>query len=418
MHFKRIRLILGAVLVTTAVASPASAEVAPESAVVEWNRLTTAALAQPPHVAVIHLAIVQGAVYDALNAIDGGYEPYVAELSAPSTASRDAAVATAARNVLLGFGFLNPTAVATIEAEYANTLADVLLTDTPANRDAGVAVGADAAAAMLANRAGDGRFVPFTFAQGTGPGEWRPEPPSASDPNAWVANVRPFVLTSTSQFRSDGPLDLTSAEYAAEYNEVKSLGSSVSSSRTAAQTALADFFKANPVEMYNRTFRSMPATQNLSQADQARFFAMLNMAGADALINCWNDKDHYAFWRPSTAIQHGDTDGNDATVADPNWTPYLPNPPYSDHPSGYNCLTGAMVHTASHFFGTDKVSFTMDSLTSTTDRTYSRFTDVVKDTIDARIYLGIHFRTPDVQGAVMGSKVARWLDRHFFQPSD
>jgi hypothetical protein len=414
VHFRRLRLILAAVLVTTALASPASADVAPESAVVEWNRLTTTALAQPPHVAVIHLAMVQGAVYDALTAIDGGYEPYAADLSAISTASRDAAVATAARNVLAGLGF----ATATIEAEYATSLADSLAAVGQANHDAGVAVGAAAAAAMLANRVGDGRYVPFTFRSGTGPGEWRPEPPSASDPNAWVANVRPFVLTSTSQFRSDGPLALTSAEYAAEYNEVKALGASQGSTRTEAQTKLADFYKANPVEMLNRTFRGMAATHVLPQADQARFLAMLNMAGADALINCWNDKNHYAFWRPSTAIRLGDTDGNDATVADPNWAPYLANPPYSDHPSGYNCLTGAMVHTASYFFGTNKVTFTMDSSTSTVDRTYVRFTDVVKDTIDARIYLGIHFRTPDVQGAIMGSKVARWLDRHYFQPAD
>ena len=414
MHLRRFRVILAAMLVTTAVASPVSADPAPESAVVEWNRLTTAALAQPPHVAVIHLAMVQGAVYDALTAIDGGYEPYVAELSAPPDASRDAAVATAARNVLEGLGFSN----AVIEAEYTSTLDDVLLTDTVDNRDAGVAVGAAAAAAMLSHRVGDGRFVPFTFAQGNDPGDWRPEPSTATDPHAWVANVRPFVLTSTSQFRSDGPLPLTSAEYAAEYNEVKALGASQGSTRTPVQTALADFYKANPVVMYNSTFRGMPATQGLSQANQARFLAMLNMAGADALISCWNDKNHYAFWRPSTAIQRGDTDGNDATVADPNWAPYLSNPPYSDHPSGYNCLTGAMVHAASYFFGTNKVSFTMDSPTSATDRPYSRFTDVVKDTIDARIYLGIHFRTPDVQGAIIGSKVARWLDRHYFQPTD
>lgn len=413
MHFKRLRVILAAVLVTTALAGPASAEAAPESAVVEWNRLAVTALAQPPHVAVIHLAMIQGAVYDALTAIDGGYEPYAAQLWASPSASRDAAVATAARNVLDELGFATPT----IEIEYAASLADSLAAVGQENHDAGVAIGAGAATAMLDNREDDGRFVPFTFASGDDPGDWRPEPPSATDANAWVANVRPFVLTSESQFRSDGPLALTSAEYAAEYNEVKALGAS-QGSRTETQTKLADFYKANPVEMYNRTFRSMAATQTLSEADQARFLAMLNMAGADALINCWNDKNHYAFWRPSTAIRLGDTDGNDATVADSHWAPYLPNPPYSDHPSGYNCLTGAMVHTASYFFGTNKVTFTMDSLSSAEDRAYSRFTDVVKDTIDARIYLGIHFRTPDVQGAVLGSKVARWLDRHYFQPAD
>jgi hypothetical protein len=147
---------------------------------------------------------------------------------------------------------------------------------------------------------------------------------------------------------------------------------------------------------------------------------MLNFAGADALISCWNDKEYWSFWRPVTAIRNGDVDGNPATAGDATWTPLVGTPPYPDHPSGYNCVTGAMMNTAVTFFGTKKVTFTLhqSAAAGAPTRTYERLTDVVKDTIDARIYLGIHFRTPDVQGAVMGKQVAQWLSHHYFGPSD
>ena len=169
--------------------------------------------------------------------------------------------------------------------------------------------------------------------------------------------------------------------------------------------------------MYNRAFRTFAVDRNMKLVDQARLFAQLNLAGADGVIGCWDDKAHYGFWRPITAIQNGDNDTNRRTVGDTTWKSLVPSPPYPDHPSGYNCVTGAFMHTAQDFFGKKKVDFGLVKITPgqpDVTRDYGRFTDVIKDTIDARIWLGIHFRTPDVQGAELGEDVADWLDRRFF----
>jgi hypothetical protein len=416
----------------------------PSNTVLNWNATAVAALMNPPTAAtpgagqaptvgVIHMAMVQGAVYDAVNSIVGGYEPYLDVAPAPPGASIDAAVATAAHHVLMEViplvaPLTDPTIraaiLARIQTQYETELAAIPAGDA---KSQGESAGAAAASAMLADRVGDGQYPasPFTFTQGTGIGEWRPTN-GMSDPFAWVARVRPFTLLSTSQFRTAGPNAVSSAAYAAEYAEVKALGAATGSSRTAEQTALATFYIPNPVEIFNRTFRTISTSMLLDAAEQARLYAMLNLAGADALINCWDDKEAWHFWRPVTAIKLGDVDGNPATVGDPAWEPFistipgpvagtfLPTPPYPDHPSGYTCLTSSMMTTAKRFFG-DKVTFTVERTPGGTARTYTRFTDVVRDTIDARIYLGIHFRAPDVQGAILGKNVARWVASHFFR---
>jgi hypothetical protein len=362
--------------------------------------------------------MVHGAVYDAVNMIDAGHEPYLPRLpAAPAGASEPAAVATAAHHVLVGLVVVPPLAPAIIDR--LNTLYSQSLAAIPdgAAKSTGIAAGEAAAAAMLAARANDGRYGPFRFTPGTEAGQWRPAPPGfVSDPFAWVAFVKPFLLNSGSQFRSNGPNALTSGAYTKEYNEVKALGA-VNSPRNADQQALAQFFTVNPVELYNRTFRTVAGAEGLTLVDEARLFAMVNMAGADALINCWNDKAFYSFWRPITAIRLGDDDGNRHTVGDPAWTPFLDTPPYPDHPSGYNCVTGAMMHTAADFFD-KKMGFDLVRIVPgvpNVSRHYERFTDVIHDTIDARVYQGLHFRTADVQAAGIGGDVAHWLDKHFFQ---
>jgi hypothetical protein len=273
---------------------------------------------------------------------------------------------------------------------------------------------------MLDERTGDGRYVAFLFDVGTEAGEWRPTS-GVNDPFAWVAKVDPFMMKKPSQFRTDGPRDLESRGYAREYNEVKDYGGNGTTTptlRTPAQTAVANFFTANPVEMYNRAFRTIAQDRGLSLVKQARLFAMLNVAGADAAIGCWDDKAYWSFWRPITAIQEGENDDNPRTAGDPGWTSLIASPPYPDHPSGYNCITGAFMHTAANFFGRNRVAFSLVKITPgapDVTREYARFTDVIKDTIDARIWLGIHFRTPDVQGAELGEDVARLLRKHFFE---
>ena len=429
------RLMLGAVLaLTSAVGAAPVAAASDADAVLVWNTNAIVALmnplptadpppaipggGQPPPVASIHLAMVQGAVYDAVNAIDGGYEPYLDDVpSAPGSASKAAAVATAAHHVLVGIVPALPQIVRdNLDDAYEAYIADI--TDSADNKTAGIAIGAATAALMLDLRDADGRYVPHAFPVGDGPGDWRPTLPLfVNDPSAWVANVTPFTLKSQSQFRTEGPLDLSSAAYAAEFNEVKALGALNGSTRTTAQTQLATFFSVSPVGIMNRAFREIAAARGLSTADQARLFARTSMGGADAFINCWDDKEFYHFWRPITAIQEAADDGNPATEQQGNWLPLFANPPYPDHPSGYNCFTGSMMRGVREFFGTDKISFTLNSpAVGAVPRAYARFKDVVRDTISARVYMGIHFRTPDVQGAWIGKKVAQWIDKHYFEP--
>ncbi len=378
---------------------------------------------QPPQASELHLAMVQGAVYDAVNAIDGGHQPYLTGLPPASpSASQEAAVATAAHDVLdgLGIGLVPPLAPVVrdrLDALYAEALADI--PDGPA-KTGGIAAGAAAAAAMLETRATDGRYVPFSFSVGDDAGAWRPTPPGfANDPFAWVARVEPFLLHGPSQFRTKGPHALTSHAYAREYNEVKKLGGpTLGSPRSAGQEAVAQFYTVNPVELFNRTFRTISEDRGLTLVEEARLFATLNLAGADAFINCWDDKALWSFWRPITAIHEGDDDGNPGTTGDSDWTPLLATPPYPDHPSGYNCVTSAYMHTAKAFFDRKKLAFSVVRVVPgvpDVTRTYRRFTDVIDDTIDARVYLGIHFRTADVQGAGIGKDVAHWLDKRYFE---
>jgi hypothetical protein len=375
-------------------------------------------LGQGPPVSAIHLAMVQGAVYDAVNAIDGTRRPYLAGLDAPAGASQAAAAATAAHHVLDG---LIPATLPNVKASNNKFYTDSLdeIANGPAET-AGIEVGADAAAAMLANRVGDGRFGSHTFRVGTEVGEWRLVPPANANSFGWAAFVRPFTMRSPDQFRTAGPLDIESARYAVEFNEVKALGAQVDSSRTPEQEVLARFVSANPLPFMNKGLRDVATDRGLSTSRQARLFALTSMASADALIGCFNDKDFWNFWRPQTAIQEAADDGNPATEPDEDWLSMFPTPGYPDHPSGYNCYTAAMMHGAKRFFGSDRVDLDLTSpgTTPPTTRHYDRFTDVIDDTIEGRIYTGFHFRTPDVQGAWLGMRAANWAASHYFKPGN
>lgn len=420
-----------ALVATVLGAAPAVAQPEDSDAVRVWNLHASDALingatagtpgaGQAPPVAQLHLAMVQGAVYDAVNSIVGGYQPYLPDLPPASpSASQEAAVATAAHDVLVGLGIapvppLPQVVLDRLDALYAAALAAI--PDGDAKTD-GVAAGAAAAAAMLEARTNDGRFVPFPWQVGTKPGEWRPTPPEFANNFGWVGKVVPFTLESASQLRTKGPNALTSRAYARDYNEVKDLGA-VDSPRTEEQTVVVQLYVAHPAELFNRTFRVISEAQGLTLAEDARLFAMVNLATADSVIACFDDKAFWNFWRPITAIHEGENDGNRRTVGDPAWTPLVAAPPYSDHPSGYNCVSAAYMYTARAFFGTNKMDFSVVKTPGSADvvRTYTRFTDVVDDTIDARVYQGLHFRDADVQGAWIGERAARWLDRHFFQP--
>lgn len=415
---------LSAFSASAAAAGPSAAD---RQVLVEWNELAqgiAVGIRPTAHGQSRGIAMVQGAVYDAVNAIDRGHEPYlvdVAAVGAPPTASYSAAIATAARDVLLSIA---PGSATAVEAAYAETLADV---PDGADEDSGVAAGHAAATAMLTDRAGDGYLAAFDFAphMGTGPGQWRP---TGLDPDPWVGNLKPFLMSSPDQFRSAGPDLLTSAAYADDFNEVKRLGSLTSTRRTADQTRAALFWQSPPAIFWNRLVRDL--SSELDAVDEARLLALVNLAAADGAIACWNDKYYWNFWRPVTAIRDAGIDGNDATVADPAWTPLFDgatatfpplvnpgNPPFPDHPSGHGCVSGAALTTIRLFFGTDRLAFDVFSVRFPGQpRHFDRLSLALKEIVDARVWGGIHFRNADVQGAVIGKKVARLAGKEYLQP--
>jgi hypothetical protein len=419
-----------------ALAAPAAAHA---GAVTEWNRIAqqeTVPLRPTAHGQVRGMAMVAGAMYDAVNAIDRGHQPYLVdpdEVAAPSWASMDAAAATAAYRVLLAI--TPPARHAGLDTAYMGTLA--LVPDGPMEQD-GVAVGEAAAAAMLAGRQGDGFMVPFVPVIGSDPGDWRPlgwPAAPAYDPDGWARNLKPFLLESPSQFRADGPNELSSAAYAEEFNEVKELGAVNSSRRTDDQTKAAVFWQFAPAALWNGLARDLAGRYELGAADEARLYAEIGLAGADAVTDCWDNKYYFQFWRPRAAIREADTDDNPATVADTSWeplfsaatatTPPLVTPPFPAYPSGHGCLSGAVLNTMADFFGSDKVPDGFDVVSGRSlngvlipPRHFDRFSEVLKEVIDARVWGGIHFRTDDVHGAVIGKKVAHWVGKHYFQPLD
>ena len=428
--------VLLAVVAAVAVggAAPQAAADSPETAVLDWNKHALDALANaqvpppgappgflvgaqmPAYVQGIHLAMVQGAVYDAVISIVGGYEPYLDVPTAPSGASESAAVATAARDTLIGIlnqavtagalpGGVRDTIVTRLEGLHAAAL--VLADD--GDVDQGVTAGEAAADAMIEARStngvpDDGRWGSFRFPCGDEPGQWRPAgvvsctppPTGGSDAFAWAAKVKPFVVESNEQFLSKGPNALTSGQYTKEYNEVKALGVA-GLVRTGEQLAVFNFFQANPVEMFSRSFRTYALAQGLSLVEQARLFGLFGLAGGDTSITCWEDKAHWRFWRPQTAIRLADTDGNPKTEKVDGWTSAIATPPYPDHSSGYNCNTGVYMTIAELYFGQGRTTFTVSNLNGTA-REYRHFRDVWEDTIDARVYQGIHFRSPRRSG--------------------
>jgi hypothetical protein len=405
--------LLGAVVALAALAALVQPAPARADTVTQWNINATNALirdaGQAPPVSALHLAMVHGAVYDAVNAIDGSHRKYLVSPRARPWYSKDAAAATAAYGVLVS---IVPTQELALKALYDLSLAAI--PDGKA-KDRGIAVGEAAAAAMIVARTNDGRFGPFRFTIGTVPGAWRPTLPMfINDPNAWLKDVKPFLIRRSSQFRSKGPYRLTSHKYAREFAEVKSVGSAMSTTRSDDQTYAALYWMEHPVNTWSRIFRTLSAQKGLSIAENARLFAMLYLTAADSAISVWDDKAHWSFWRPITAIREADTDGNPATEKDDKWLPLVPNPPYPDHPSGHTGISGSFVKTLQHFFRTDKVAWT-DTNNAGRSRSFSRFSQAIDEIVDARVWSGIHFRNPDEDGARIGRQVAKWRQHHYFQ---
>jgi hypothetical protein len=405
---------------------PANAQA---DAVSDWNLITVQRInaevpAHPAPVTFLDIAIVQIAVYDAVQAIERDYRPYHVVIPGAS-GSTDAATAKAAHDVLVN---LFPSQAGTIDTIYNDYLAAHGISPI----DPGVAVGATAAAGIIALRANDGRFPPgqVPFIGGTGPGEWRPtesfigsppSPPSNAPMAApWVANVTPFVLKSGDQYRAGPPPPLDSHEYTKAYNEVKSMGARFGSSRTTDETNLAFFWASNYLVVWNRVARDVAAAEGLNSSDRSRLFALVTLSVADAAITAWDSKVAYNFWRPLTAIRLGNDDGNPDTVGDPTWQPLVNTPNYSDHTSGANNATGAATRTLALFFGTDEKTFTVFTTNTTpgipASKTFNRFSDAAAEVVVGRIYEGIHFRFADEDARKQGRHVAQWVFGHALKP--
>jgi hypothetical protein len=430
-------IVLIVALAAPMAAAPTVGALETPNEVTNWNRIAAETLnAFPgpaggaPPAAQIHMGMTQGAVYDAVNAITQTHEPYLLETTFDPGASKNAAAATAAYRMLThiattvpaNIGFPNQaTLLARLDTEHAASLAAI--PPSQAKTD-GIAAGNAAADAMIAARQGDGRFGPSQWDPDPDPGHWqpllRPDGTQILDPTPWAGGVDPFLMTSSSQFRTDGPQSLTSKAWAKDYNEVKAIGRVDSTTRTPEQTHIAIFWQSTPVATWNSVARDLAgsADHGVGVADSARLFAMLNLTAADAAINCWNDKYFWDFWRPWNAIPRGDEDGNPDTEADPSWTALIAAP-YPEHPSGHLCLDGAYLNVMKSYFGSDKIAFQVTSVGFPGEvRTFNRFSHALKEIIDARIWAGLHFRTADVQSVILGRKVAHYMEKHYFEPLD
>jgi hypothetical protein len=435
----------GALAIVALAAEPATTQ---PTEVLKWNRIAISTLLQPPlgtlptaaggapSVAQIHLGMTQGAVYDAVNAIEPKhYRPYLLKRRFAATASEDAAVATAAYEVLSsivqgvpqGIAFPNrQTLLDSLRAAYDDSLDEI--DDSPFKAQ-GIAAGHAAAEAMIAARVGDGRYGPSLWRGAPNGdlsqipvGHWTPVLPNgtiALDPTPWVGGVKPFLIESSSQFRTAGPYALTSAAYAADYNEVKALGGDgvlTSTARTPDQTRTALFWTGAGGPFWSIVARDLIEDHDIDLADSTRLLAMMNLTAADAAINCYNDKYYWDFWRPWTAIARAAEDGNPATLPEAGWTP-LRNAPYPDHPSGHMCLDGGHVGALQLFFGTDNIAFDVTSFVITDHaNNYDRFSQTLDEIEDARVWVGLHFRNADVQGEQLGLNVAGYMGDHYFQP--
>jgi hypothetical protein len=231
-----------------------------------------------------------------------------------------------------------------------------------------------------------------------------------------LPGIRPLALTSASTFRPDGPLALTSQEYADDLNQVEQLGAIDSSTRTPGQTEQALFWTDQDLRMWNDGLLRLAADHRLGLVQTARMLAMAHVAGGDAMIACFDAKYHYWFWRPYQAIAGADTDGNPDTIADPTWRPLAPTPNFPEYPSAHACHSTAVVTALDAFFGTDNVPMTLDSRVTHTTRRYNRLHDIVKDVDWARVLVGFHFRNSDLQGSALGRKVGRYVAGNYFHP--
>jgi hypothetical protein len=384
--------------------------------VTDWTQIMVKATLVPPlmpgPVLTRSTAIFQSAVFDAVNGIERRYTPvHVPPDAAPGASQRAAAVQSAYAILVRLF----PGQVATFNLERAQSLAWIASGPAAENSQSiarGIEWGQTVADSIWAWRSTDGfANVPPPFLGGLAPGEWRPTPPLfVPGLVPQLAQVTPFLISSPSQFRPAGPPALTSAEYTADFNEVKSQGSISSATRTPDETLYAQFWAStNAADFWDPVAISLAAQRNLTMSKTSRLLALVNLAMGDAAIACWDAKYAYVFWRPITAIQLAATDGNPDTAPDFSWQPLIATPPFPEYTSGHSCVSGAAARILSAYFGeSTPIAVTSDVMPGVT-RFFPGFSAALDEVKSARVFAGIHFRSACDDGQMVGIGVADYI---------
>ncbi len=410
----KIMKLKSCIVLSVALAALASPRAIRADVVTDWNQITLATQASipggirtPP--AARALAMAHLAIFDSVNAIDRRFTPYLVESLADPGASPEAAAVAAAHTVLVA---LYPSRQANLDLAYDMSLAAI--PDGQA-KDDGIDVGESVAAEILTLRSADGSAVTLPYTVPPGPGIYQPDPAALFV--AW-GHVTPFALKSGSQFRAEGPPALSSTEYAEDYLEVQSVGALNSLTRTPDQTQAALFWVENIQIPFNKIARIAAIAEGNSLTDNARLFALLNLAGVDTTIAVMDTKYTFNFWRPREAIHAGDTDGNNLTTADPAWTPLTYIGVHPDYVSQHSAYGQAAATVLARFFGTDDITFSITTSTAPGGvfRSYQSFSQAAVENMNSRVWLGAHFRTACRHGLNQGKQVAHYVMNHFLRP--
>jgi hypothetical protein len=426
------------VSIVSALSFTARAELPPGNTVQQWNRIaedTVVGSGAFQNEGLIYMAYVSAAVYDAVVALEEGYEPYGHPIASPPGASTDAAVIEAAYVTLRHYF---PAHASSLDASHDEALA--LIPDGPAKLK-GLATGRTAAKEIIELRRHDGRLTPIAVSSGfptkePGPGVWRLTPPAFAAPQTpWVGSVRPFVLRDIDQFRPPAPPSLTSQRWVDDFNEVWVYGAITSGTRTAPQTAIARFWTANVIRQYNRLGRDLSTTRALDLIQTARLLAMINVVGADAQISVMHWKYEFLFWRPVTAIDPfavtndgfgpvpGFVDGNPATSEEVGWRPLVATPNHPEYPGAHSSITSAIAEVLTVFFGTDQINVDIHGFDATgqagnlnATRHFDTAAQLRAEIVNARVWAGFHYRGSSEAGVDLGRNVAAYDLAHAFRP--
>jgi len=388
--------------------------------VTDWNNAALDAIRAdktPPPKASRALAILHASIFDTVNGISRRYEFYLVPSHVPPSVSSEAAASAAAHEVLLA---LFPATTASFDSLHRNIL--LAIPDEP-HKTRAIAWGESVATQILRQRATDGWDTLVPPPSQAGPGYWVPTPPAFA---AYLLPqwgfVRPFCMSTSAEFRPPGPPPLGSAQYAADYNEVKAFGAAIHSVRTDEQSEIALFWAdgagtETPPGHWNSIAQRVGAALGNTLEENARLFALLNLAMADAAICVWDAKYAYDNWRPVTAIRNGDLDGNPATAPDPTWSSFIVTPPFPDYISGHSAFSGAASAVLARFYGTDHIPFSIgsDFLPGVT-RAFPGFSAAAAEAAASRLYGGIHFRTAIQDGLQAGLDIGAWAYTDYLRP--